>query len=193
MEEPEDDDQPLYDRPSKSQVKRDMTALQELGERLVALSRERLRQLPIPERLYDAIIEAQRTRSFEGRRRQRQYVGKLMRDVDPEPLRAQLAIWDGSSQAEVAQFHQYETLRERLLESDDQLTAFIARHPEADPQHLRAMIRAARKENAANATLNPGQEPQRKQYRALFQEIKRLQSGSGDDEGVPAPSDEDDD
>ncbi|WP_345245064.1 ribosome biogenesis factor YjgA [Pigmentiphaga soli] len=174
--------------PSKSQLKRDMTALQELGERLVALPRDRLAQLALAERLHDAIVEAQRITSHEARRRQLQYVGKLMRDAHVEPIRARLAEWDGESMEQIAAFHQLELWRDRLLQDDEQATAFIAQHPGADAQHLRALIRAARKERAANAALLPGQEPQRRQFRALFQEIKRLRAeaeAGGDADAMP--------
>mgnify|MGYP002403688820 CR=1 FL=1 len=151
-----------------------MTALQKLGQRLVDLPREKLAQLPLAERLHDAIVEAQRIKSHEGRRRQLQYVGKLMRDADGPAIAAQLNEWDNGSREHAAHFHALERWRDRLLQDDAELTAFVARHPAADIQHVRALIRAARKEAAGNAQLAPGREPQRKHYRALFQEIKRL-------------------
>lgn len=164
--------------PSKSQRKRDMTVLQDLGERLVALSKEKLVQLPLPERLFDAVREAQRITAHEGRRRQLQYIGKLMRDAHVEPIHAMLAQWEGDSMEQIAAFHQLELWRDRLLADDEHLTALLNQFPQADAQHLRALIRAGRKEQAANAALLPGREPQRKHFRALFQEIKRLQAPS---------------
>lgn len=163
-----------YNRPSKSQVKREMHALLDLGKELVELSPERLRQLPLEERLYEAIREAQRTTGREGRRRQIHFVGKLMRSAPAEAIRAQLDTWRNGSREETAAMHRLEALRERLLTDDDALTAVLQRNPDADIQHLRALIRAARKEAAANAALSQGQEPQRKQYRALFQALKNL-------------------
>ncbi len=165
-----------YDRPSKSQVKREMHALLDLGKQLVELSPERLRQLPLEERLYEAIRDAQRTTAREGRRRQIHFVGKLMRDAPADDIRRQLDIWENGSREETAAMHRLENLRERLLDDDAALTELLTRYPAADAQHLRAVIRAARKEAQANAALNPGQEPQRKQYRALFQALKTLTS-----------------
>ncbi|HEY0296353.1 MAG TPA: ribosome biogenesis factor YjgA [Bordetella sp.] len=163
-----------YDRPSKSQVKREMHALLDLGKELVELSPERLKQLPLAERLYESIREAQRTTSREGRRRQIHFVGKLMRNAPAEEIRAQLDIWNNGSREATAAMHRLEALRDRLLADDDALTGLLQDHPGADVQHLRAVIRAARKEDQANAALQQGQEPQRKQYRALFQALKDL-------------------
>lgn len=177
-EEPAGDgyDENGYDRPSKSQIKREMHALLDLGKQLVELSPERLKQLPLQERLYEAIRLAQRTTSREGRRRQIHFVGKLMREAPADEIRAQLDVWARGSREETAAMHRLETLRDRLLSDDDTLTRLLADHPEADAQHLRSVIRAARKEQAANAALLPGQEPQKKHYRALFQALKALES-----------------
>ncbi|AUT45936.1 ribosome biogenesis factor YjgA [Achromobacter sp. AONIH1] len=163
-----------YDRPSKSQVKREMHALLDLGKQLIALSPERLKQLPLAERLYEAIRMAQRTTSREGLRRQTHFVGKLMRDAPAEEIRAQLDVWENGSREETAAMHRLETLRDRLLDDDEALTRLLENNPQADVQHLRAVIRAARKEKQANAALLQGQEPQKKQYRALFQALKAL-------------------
>lgn len=97
-----------------------------------------------------------------------------MRSAPAEAIRAQLDTWRNGSREETAAMHRLEALRERLLTDDDALTAVLQRNPDADIQHLRALIRAARKEAAANAALSQGQEPQRKQYRALFQALKNL-------------------
>ncbi|OZI27472.1 hypothetical protein CAL18_01430 [Bordetella genomosp. 7] len=163
-----------YDRPSKSQVKREMHALLDLGKQLIDLPDDRLKQLPLAERLYEAIRLAQRTTSREGRRRQTHFVGKLMRDAPAEEIRAQLDTWQNGSREETAAMHRLETLRERLLQDDEALTKLLEDHPGADVQQLRATIRAARKEAQHNANLQPGQEPQRKHYRALFQALKAL-------------------
>ena len=172
---PEEIEDEVDDRPpSKSQVKREMHALLDLGRELVELSPERLKQLPLAERLYEAIREAQRTTSREGLRRQIHFVGKLMRHAPADEIRAQLDIWKNGSREATAAMHRLETLRDRLLQDDDALTELLQDHPGADVQHLRAVIRAARKEAQANAALQQGQEPQRKQYRALFQALKDL-------------------
>jgi len=163
-----------YDRPSKSQVKRDMHALLDLGKQLIELPDDRLKQLPLAERLYEAIRLAQRTTSREGRRRQTHFVGKLMRDAPADAIRAQLDTWQNGSREETAAMHRLETLRERLLADDEALTELLEAHPGVDVQALRATIRAARKEAQHNAALQPGQDPQRKHYRALFQALKSL-------------------
>ena len=171
-----DDDAPLYDRPSKSQVKRDMLALTDLGKSLVELSNDRLRQLPLSETLYEAIRLAQRTTSREGRRRQLHYVGKLMRQADADTIRAQLALWADGGKADTDTLHALEARRDALLASDDALTALLDQHPGTDVQQWRSVIRAARKEQADNARLPEGGEPRRKHYRTLFQLLKSLQN-----------------
>lgn len=166
------DDDSLYDRPSKSQVKREMHALHDLGKELVELPNEKLKQLPLSDALYEAIRLAQRTTSREGLRRQVHYVGKLMRHADADAIRVQLSIWQNGSRAETAALHRIEALRDLLLHDDDALTSFLRDHPSADVQHLRTLIREGRKEAQRNETLQPGQEPQRKHFRALFQALK---------------------
>jgi len=169
-----DDDQADAERPSKSQVKREMHALLDLGKELVGLSPERLAQLPLSEKLHDAIRLAQRTPSREGLRRQVHYVGKLMRDAPADEIRMRLDEWRNGSREQTAHLHRLESLREDLLADDAALTALLAEHPGADSQALRSLIRAARREAAANAALPPGGEPQRKHYRALYQALKTL-------------------
>ena len=166
----------LYDRPSKSQVKRDMLALTDLGKQLVDLPPERLRHLPLPEALYDAIRLAQRTTSREGRRRQIHYVGKLMRDpgLDTDAIRRQLATWAHGSREETRNQHRLEALRDLLMRDDQALTELLENCEVPDVQQLRATIRAARKEERDNESLPPGGAPQRKHYRALFQALKTL-------------------
>lgn len=172
------------ERPSKSQVKRDMHALLELGKRLVELSSERLRQLPLEEKLHDAIREAQRTPGREGRRRQVHYVGKLMRGADAQAIRSQLDTWENGSREQTAAMHRLENLRDLLLRDDQALTRLLDEYPGADVQHLRTLIREGRKEARHNASLGPGQDPQRKHYRALFQALKTL---AAPDEEAPGP------
>lgn len=174
--ENEDDDFDPYDgRPSKSQIKREMHALLDLGKELVELSPERLKQLPLSERLYEAIRLAQRTPSREGLRRQVHYVGKLMRDAPADEIRNQLETWKHGSREQTQTMHKLESLRDRLLKDDQALTTLLEKYPHADIQQLRTLIRAGRKEMTANETLRPGQDPQRKHYRALFQALKALQ------------------
>ncbi len=152
--------------PSKSQRKRDMLELQQLGESLAQLPRARIDVLDVPEALRDALREWARLRSFEGRRRHAQYIGKLMRKVDPEPLRQALLEATGESRAAVARLHQLEDWRERLLADDAALAELVREYPGAAVQELRQCIRAARAERAA------GKPP--RQYRLLYQHLKQL-------------------
>ncbi len=142
-------------RPSKSAKKREMTALQKLGEELVAQPMDRLDRVAMPDRLRDAIHEAQRIRDHEGRRRQMQYIGKLMRDVDVAPIREALDAWNGASRADAAALHELEAWRDRLIDDDGALTAFAEAHTGAlNPetmQQLRSVIRLARKERTDDA------------------------------------------
>lgn len=163
-----------HDKPSKSQIKRDLHALHDLGKQLVDLSPEQLRQLPLSELLHEAIRDAQRNTSREGRRRQIHYVGKLMRQADAVAIRQQLEIWRHGSRAQTQTMHRLETLRDILISDEDALTGFLDEHPDTDVQQLRALIRAARKEAQHNATLEPGHAPQRKHYRALYQALKLI-------------------
>ncbi|MGA2550754.1 MAG: ribosome biogenesis factor YjgA [Burkholderiaceae bacterium] len=157
------------DKPSKSQRKRDMLALQDLGEELVKLSDERLAALKIPEELSLAVREAQHIRSHEGRRRQLQYIGKLMRSVEVAPIQSQLALWKGTSRAAAAALHQLESWRSRLLLDDAALSEFVAFAGPLEPDDLRSLrqvIRLAREERRA--------ERAPRHYRELFRLLKQL-------------------
>jgi ribosome-associated protein len=170
IEHPEDD----YERPSKSHVKREMHALLDLGKQLIELPDEKLKQLPLAERLYDAIRLAQRATGREGRRRQIHYVGKLMRDAQADEIRTQLDLWANGSREQTRAMHRVEVLRDLLLADDGALTTLLNEYPQVDSQAMRALIRAGRKEAEQNTTLSQGQEAARKHYRALFQALKAL-------------------
>ena len=172
-ETPEDSPDSLYDGPSNSQVKREMLALVDLGKELCELSPERLKQLPLSERLYDSIRLAQRTTSREGLRRQVHFVGKLMRDAQADLIRAQLETWKNGSREQTQAMH-------RLLKEDGAFTVLLQKYPHADIHQLRTFIREGRKEMAANENLRQGQDPLRKHYRALFQALKTLQETAQD-------------
>jgi ribosome-associated protein len=181
-----------YDRPSKSQVKREMQALQELGAELIALPKDALKRMPMPEKLDDAVREARRITDHEGKRRQVQYVGRVMRsllDTEIAALRTALDTYKGVNKAETAKLHWVERTREKLLADDAALTEFIRQHPAADPQQGRTLIRNARKEAQQN-------KPPR-YFRELFQWIKTA-SGAGDeaddahDADLPTEDDDDD-
>ncbi len=162
-----------YDRPSKSQLKRDMTALQKLGEELVAEPRDRVKRVPMPEDVRDVILECQQIKDHEGRRRQMQFVGKKMRTLEEHEIAAiqkTLDSWRGLSKADTASMHALERRREKLLKDDNALTELLAQHPDLDAQHLRTLIRNARKEQAENKPP--------KAYREIFQILKQLQVAS---------------
>ena len=154
--------------PSKTKKKAQSHALQKLGAELVEISKERLASIDLPETLCEAIREAQRITAHEGRRRQMQYIGRLMRDIDPAPIEERLAAWNGQSKAEVARQHGMERLRDKLIADDAALTEFAGKHPGVDIQALRNLIRNARKEAAA------GRPP--KSYREIFKIIRDAES-----------------
>ena len=149
------------ERPSKTQRKKEMHDLQALGAELVALNERELATIELPERLLEAVNDARQMKQFEARRRQLQYIGKLMRDVDPEPIRKRLAAWKTVSHAHTARFQLLERWRTRLLEEEDALPELVREYPKVDTKTLRTLVLQARKERQA------GQPP--KSYRAIFQ------------------------
>lgn len=179
----QDEDSTADQHPSKSQIKRDLHALLDLGRELIALPAARLNQLPLEEKLRDAIALAQRISSHEGRRRQTHYVGKLLRQADAPGLRQQLTEWAEGSHQQTRAMHRLEALRDRLLDDDSALTQLLNSFPHLDSQALRAQIRAARKEALDNQKRQTGQEPVRKHYRALFQTLKQLDFKDDSDDG----------
>jgi ribosome-associated protein len=134
---------------SKTQRKAEMHALQALGVKLLGLSAPRLDALGLPDELADALREARRITSHEARRRQLQYIGRLMRDLDAEPIRAALAEQEGQSATARARQQRIEQWRARLLADDAALTEFARLHAGADLQALRTLIRNARREVAS--------------------------------------------
>ncbi|MDE3020563.1 MAG: DUF615 domain-containing protein [Pseudomonadota bacterium] len=130
---------------SKTQLKKSMKALQETGEVLVELSPSRLVQLELPETLHDAVTAA-RNMSHEAKRRQLQFIGKLMRQVDVAPLREKLAAWSGENQTETARLHRIEHWRNRLINEVESINSFIQSYPFANIQELRTLIRNSRQE-----------------------------------------------
>lgn len=164
------------DRPSKSQRKRDSHELQALGEALVGLPDDRIDAIGLDDRLLGAVQEYKRTRSFEGRRRQMQYIGKLMRLNDVEPIREAVTAMQLGQAKDALALHESEHWRQVLIDSDDALTRWTAEHPGSDLQQLRSLIRAARKDASAAPEQRSG-----RAYRELFQYIKsqRLQQQPG--------------
>jgi len=151
--------------PSKSQRKREVLELQELGEELAKLPDEQLASLDLPENLLDALLVYRRTPTHGGQRRQMQYIGKLMRGVEPEPIRAALAALGQESAADTAALHRAEEWRTRLLAGEDAIDEFVAVHPETDVRKLRSLVRVARTP-APEATL-------RRARRELFRFLRK--------------------
>ena len=158
------------DAPSKTRQKAESQALQDLGRQLCELPAQRLAATEMPENLREAILAFQRTRSHEGRRRQLQYVGKLMRQAEEAPLREAVAAAALGSATETWRLHETERWRDVLIEDDDAQTRWLADHPDTDAQRLRSLVRAARRDAA---TLVPGMR-QPKSYRELFQLLRPL-------------------
>ena len=134
------------ERVSKTQVKKEMTELQKMGAQLAEIPPSQLEAMDIPEALRNAVLESKKIRSHEAKRRQMQYIGRLMRDVDAAPIRAQLAAIDAGSAQSVAAHKRLEAWREKLLADDGALTKFAAAFPGTDLQELRTLIRNSRKE-----------------------------------------------
>ena len=153
---------------SRSEKKRRVEALQKLGAQLVDLAPAQLDAIALPAELQAAVREAQRISSHEARRRQLQYIGKIMRSIDPEPVREALAQLAGQSAAARARQQRLERWRTRLIDDDVALTEFANAHPGADLQAIRTLIRSARKEIAE-------QKPPRAQ-RELFRILRELET-----------------
>ncbi|WP_438951120.1 ribosome biogenesis factor YjgA [Porticoccus sp.] len=132
---------------SKSAVKREMTALQKLGEELVDLAPAKLAKITMPEELAEAVMLARRLKNREGRRRQLQYIGKIMRVIDSDAIRRELESFHHDSQIFRQQFHRLEGWRDRLIsEGDTALEELISEMPALDRQHLRQLIRQVQRE-----------------------------------------------
>lgn len=164
---------------SKSDLKRASDELQDLGGELLTLRPGLFKPLDLPESLKDALAEAKRLTNFEAKRRQMQYVGKLMRKLDEEQvnaIRLALQVQKDGSAAETAALHVAEDWRNRLISAetgDAALTEWMAQHPNTDGQQLRALIRQARKDAA-----NVAQNSNNRAFREIFQLIKSALSGN---------------
>jgi len=151
---------------SKSEIKRDAEELKRLGAELVDLGKNSLDKIPLDERLRTEVELAQRIKK-EGRRRQLQLIGKLLRSIDVEPIRVALDKLNNRHNQQVALFHKLEMLRDRLIEQGDEaMSDVIALYPDADRQQLRSMIRNAQKEKAGNKPP--------KSARQIFQYLREL-------------------
>ncbi|MDU5805582.1 MAG: ribosome biogenesis factor YjgA [Haemophilus parainfluenzae] len=154
----EDEDQEEIIWVSKSEIKRDAEDLKQLGEKLVNLTKANLTKVP---------IELAQRLQKEARRRQLQYIGKLLRSIDAEPIREALEKIENKHNQQQAMLHKLEILRDELIaKGDAALTDLLNEHPSADRQHLRNLIRAAQKEKEQN---KPS-----KAYREIYQILKTL-------------------
>ena len=152
--------------PSKTQRKHEMHALQALGVELTALDPARLATLALPESLVDAIAHARTLSRHEARRRQMQFIGRLMRDVDPAPIREALALWAQGPRHERERFASLTRWRERVLDEPHGLQAFVEQYPHAPREPLASLVDLARAERARGA-------PPAK-ARLLFRELRRI-------------------
>ena len=155
------------EKPSKTKRKQEAHSLQALGEALVLLPASRLLALSMPESLRDAIEQFHRTRSFEGKRRQMQFIGKQMRFADEAPLREAVDAFKLGSAKDTLLLHEIERWRDELVTHDDAATRWAQTYPDSDLQQLRSLLRAARKDAAAAPEQRNG-----RGYRDLFQFIK---------------------
>jgi ribosome-associated protein len=170
MSIPESDflpDEGEAERPSKSALKREAHELQKLGQELIELPDARLAAIPMEERLLSALKELKKTKSHEGRRRQLQYVGKLMRFADVEPLREAVSAFKLGHAQDAVRLHHAERWRAELVADTEALTRWMQKHPDSDAQRLRSLIRAAQKDAAL-----PPEQRHGRAWRELFQFIK---------------------
>lgn len=163
------DDDGFSGRPSKSALKRESHELQALGKQLLEMPDSRLDSIEMPERLRDALEAYKRTKSFEGKRRQLQFIGKVMREVDAAPLREAVAQFQLGHARNALALHQAERWRVELLSEDkDVLTKWAEAFPQSDLQQLRNLVRSARKDAAEVPEKRSG-----RAFRELFQYIKQ--------------------
>lgn len=156
-----------YDGPSKSSLKRESHALQKLGETLARMSPAALKKLPLPDILREAIEHMQSIKSRGAARRQRQYLGKVMRNVDVEPIRQAIAVLEQTQHRALSHFHSIERWRDRFLEEGETAaTDFIDKYPATDRQQLRSLVRAA--SNAGN------EEKRVRAARSLFKYLREV-------------------
>ncbi|HSI53461.1 MAG TPA: ribosome biogenesis factor YjgA [Ramlibacter sp.] len=167
---------------SRTDLKRESTELQKLGEALLTLRAELMAGLPLSEKLTDAVAEAKRITNFEGKRRQMQFIGKLMRllDVDQrQAVRDALEVQRRGSAGDALALHEAEKWRDDLLARDGAFEEWLAAHPRTDTQQLRALIRQARKDDQTNKeSISKGLAPrQGRAYREIFQLVRAALSG----------------
>lgn len=162
-----DHDDNLNEPKSRSALKRESESLQDLGTVLVKMSASDLAKVPMPDPLAEAVRHARSIRSHSALRRQMQYIGKLMRQVDAGPIREAVDSIRQFGQQSAADFHRIERWRDRLLaEGDDALATFINEYPHAERQRLRQLV--------VNATKERNQNQPPKSARTLFRYLREL-------------------
>jgi ribosome-associated protein len=170
---------------SKTDLKRESDELQKLGEQLLSLREDLFARLSLPEKLVEALAELKRITNFEGRRRQLQYVGKLMRNLEEDDIHAIREALDeqqkGSAREAMA-LHEAEKWRDELIADDEALQRWIAQHPGTDTQQLRALVRQARKDTPHDAdAVSKGLAPRHgRAYREIFQLVKEQLQHAGE-------------
>jgi len=184
------------DEPSRTELKRESDELQKLGESLLTLRTDLMAKVDLPEKLVEAVAEAKRITNFEGKRRQMQFIGKLMRKLDEdavEGVRAALLEQSQGSAQETLQLHLAEQWRDRLIKEDEACGEWLQSFPGTDSQQLRALIRQARKDAPAQSatTVSQGLAPrQSRAYREIFQlvraELSRADEAGSDTESLDA-------
>ena len=167
--------------PSKTKLKAEADAQQALGVRLSELPKDKLFKLNLPEDVVTAILDTKKITANGAIRRHRQYLGRLMREVDTAPITEQLARWEGKHTAENAYFHGLERWRDRLINDTNALSEFMALHPVTDSQQLRTLIRNAQKEQAADKPPKSSREIFR-----LLREITNPEKNDASDEASEA-------
>ncbi len=179
---------------SKTDLKKYSDRLQELGESLLTLRADLMKRLDLSEKLVDAVNDCKKITNFEGRRRQMQYIGKLMRGVNEATLAEVEAALDeqnkGSAKGTLS-LHLAEQWRDQLIANDDALTRWLEQVPDTDVQQLRALIRQARKDAQANeAQERPGEAVRHgKAYREIFQLVKTALNQGSDEPDAPVEED----
>jgi ribosome-associated protein len=171
--DPDFDPDTFFAGPSKSQLKRDSHELQDLGTALQELPEDRVAEIEMDERLREALHELKRLKNGEARRRHQQYIGKLLREADPEPFRRALAEYrQGQTQA-VLNLQELERWRQRLLTEERGLDAWIQVHPHSDTPQFRALVTRARRERSEDeAEGRSGSKGP--YYRELFQAVRSV-------------------
>ena len=151
---------------SKTRRKKQMLELQEVGVALVKLSHEQLARIELPEELRAAILEAKRFTKHEAIRRQMQYIGRIMRDIDAAPIVEQLDALHAPSRKQTALLHVAERWRKELVEDPEAIARFLQEFPEADPQRLRTLAAEAQAEQRASRPP--------KRFRELFHVVNAI-------------------